>query len=337
MKDERETVLREEDIRPQELLTENTRLFMEDITTILRLKDSFVKIPCPACDSQNHSHLFDKKGFSFVICRDCATVFTNPRPTREQLADYYATSRCYKHYNDCLFPATEANRREKIFIPRAKKVAGLCEKYNIPRKSLVDAGAGFGTFCEEISKMSIFESVIAVEPSQSLAETCRKRGLRVYEENIENVFLEEVSIITSFELIEHLFWPKEFILSCARLLSKGGFLYLTSPNIKGFDMAVLGERNDNIIAPNHINFFHPDSLSGLIRECGLKIVELTTPGQLDVELVGKKIESKEVTFKDQPFLRELFFSKKKGIREDFQRFLSEHLLSSHLSVLARKC
>ena len=327
--------MKEEDIRPKELLAENSRLLVEDIKNILKHKDDFVKINCPACESNSFRHLFDKDGFSFVVCQSCETVFVNPRPTKEQLADYYASSKCYEHYNNVLFPATEKSRREKIFIPRAKKIEKLCKKYNIKRKTMVDAGAGFGTFCEEIHNMSIFETIIAVEPAQSLARTCRQRGITVYESTIENLNIEKVDFMTSFELVEHLFWPKEFILSCGRLLSKGGFLYITTPNIKGFDMVVLGKQNDNILAPNHLNFFHPDSLRRLISDCGLETVEITTPGLLDAELVSKKVESGKISLENQPFLSVLFNSDKKTM-ESFQKFLSENCLSSHMSILARK-
>ena len=327
--------MKEDDIRPRDLLIENSALLEEDIENILMRREGFVTIDCPACESRDYNFLFDKKGFFFVKCRYCETVFTNPRPTKKLLANYYATSKCYEHYNSCLFPATEKSRRE-IFKYRTLKIAEVCKKYDVPREKIIDVGAGFGTFCECISDLSIFKSVIAIEPSSSLAKTCRKKGITVVEKLVEDVFLEDVSMITCFELIEHLYCPKDFILSCTRLLANGGFLYLTTPNIKGFDMMVLGKHNDNIIAPNHLNFFNIQSCIYLLMQYGLEPVEVTTPGLLDVELVVKKVESGEFNLDDQSFLKEVICSGIEGRREVFQKFLSENLLSSHMSILAKK-
>jgi 2-polyprenyl-3-methyl-5-hydroxy-6-metoxy-1,4-benzoquinol methylase len=328
--------MKEKDIRPQDLLEENTKLLMQDIEGILKMKEDFVCISCPACGSQDSSKLFNKDGFAFERCDKCETVFTNPRPTKDHLSEYYAKSKCYSHYNDVLFPATEDSRRDKIFVPRTKKIIEICEKYNIPKKKLVDVGAGFGTFCEEISKLSVFDEIVAIEPSQSLADTCRKRGISVLEEFVEDVHIENVSIITSFELLEHLFCPKDFIQACRKLLPMEGFLFLTTPNIKGFDMLVLKELNDNIISPNHLNFFHPESVAYLLEKNGFEIVEITTPGKLDVELVSKKVESGEVDLGKQTFLKEVVLSKNDKIKTDFQKFLADNLMSSHMSVLAKR-
>lgn len=39
-----------------------------------------------------------------------------------------------------------------------------------PSDVLIDVGAGFGTFCEEVSKLRFFDKVVAIEPSRGLAE-----------------------------------------------------------------------------------------------------------------------------------------------------------------------
>ncbi len=66
---------------------------------------------------------------------------------------------------------------------------------------------------------------------------------------IEEVNLDEISVITNFELLEHLFWPKDFLQACHRALPEGGLLILTTPNIKGFDLLVLGGCLITLVAP----------------------------------------------------------------------------------------
>ena len=51
--------------------------------------------------------------------------------------------------------------------------------------------------------------------------------------DLDELVLEGVyQIITSFEVIEHLFNPLHFLLQCKRVLSKSGILYLSMPTYK---------------------------------------------------------------------------------------------------------
>ena len=262
-------------------------------------------------------------------------MFINPRPSLNHLNKFYESSKCLKHWNK-FFASTEDSRRQNIFVPRAVQVIELCKKYGVNTKTLLDVGAGFGTFCEEVEKHNFFDKVIAVEPSVALAEACRKKGLNVIDKPIEEISLDEVDVITNFELIEHLFCPKDFVKSCYDALSSEGLLILTTPNIKGFDLVILGKISTNIAGPNHINYFHPASLTLLLENSGFKVVEVLTPGKLDAELVRKKIISKELDTTNNPFLQLILIDKWGEIGKNLQNFLSNNNLSSHMWIVAKK-
>lgn len=329
-------LVKEEDIRPDSLMRENAKLRVEDIRKILKRKDEFVEISCPACESGSYRLVFQKDGFTFVCCKQCETVFVNPRPTYEMLTEFYTASKSIRHWNDRIFPASEDSRRSQIFAPRAQSIIELCRKYNAATRVLLDVGAGFGTFCEEIEKLAVFDKVIAVEPSPELAETCRRKGLDVIEKPIEEVELDQVDVITNFELIEHLFWPKGFLSACVKVLRTGGLLIVTTPNIKGFDLLVLGKLSDNIGGPNHLNYFHPASLSRLLNDCGFEVLETSTPGRLDAELVRKKALSGEFDLSTHPFLKQVLIDEWERVGVCFQKFLADNGLSSNMWLAARK-
>ena len=61
--------MKEEDIRPDNLVEEQAKLIDDDIENLLKYKAQFVDIPCPACESNNYYKLFKKKGFNFVKCK----------------------------------------------------------------------------------------------------------------------------------------------------------------------------------------------------------------------------------------------------------------------------
>lgn len=329
--------LRENEIRPDHLKNGQAEHYAADVRRLLEHQASFVAVGCPACDSGQARPAFEKFGLTYVECADCATVFVSPRPTPAMLQTYYATSENYAYWNAYIFPASESARREKIFRPRAERLAEICRRHKIETNVLLEVGAGFGTFCEEMRRIGLFKRVVAVEPTPDLAQTCRQRGLDVIEQPIEQVAIDPGSLnaVASFEVIEHLFSPHEFMRRCASLLAPGGLLIVTCPNVKGFDMMVLRERSDSFDT-EHLNYFHPASLSQLARRCGLEVVETQTPGKLDAELVRKKVLAGECDLATQPFLRQVLVEDWERLGGAFQAFLADAGLSSHMWLVARK-
>jgi len=331
-----EEALRENEIRPDHLMDGQAEAAAADINWLMQRSRSFVLVPCPACGFQTASEAFRKSGLVYEICMDCGTMYINPRPGPELLEEYYNRSEGYRYWNEHIFPASEGARRDKIFRPRARRIADICHRNNIDNGVLMEVGAGFGTFCEEALRLGTFRRVIAVEPVPDLAETCRRRGLEVIEEPIERVRFERgtVDVIVSFEVIEHLFSPRDFFRKCADILSPDGLLVVTCPNIKGFDMVVLRDLSSTVGA-EHLNYFHPVSLSRLVRECGFGTLEVITPGKLDAELVRKAILSGELDAFPHPFLRQVLVEEWERVGDNFQRFLADNRLSSHMWLVAR--
>ena len=89
-----------------------------------------------------------------------------------------------------------------------------------------------------------------------------KKGIETIEKPVEKVKFsdEKVDVIASFEVIEHLFSPRDLIIKCASILSPGGILILTCPNVQGFDISVL-QKLSNSVDFEHLNYFNPSSLS----------------------------------------------------------------------------
>jgi len=320
--------LREEDIRPAALMAEQARLYAADVARLMEGADAFVEVPCPACDEPGWEPQWRKYGLTYRRCVACGTVYVSPRPTPAQLDEHYRTSANHEYWSRVVFPASEDARRERIFRPRAERVAELAGA----RGTLLDVGAGFGTFCEEAR--GTFDRVIALEPGPQLAARCRERGLEVVEARIEDAPLDgALDVATAFEVIEHLFSPREFVTRCAELLHPGGLLVLTCPNVAGFDVQLLGEASPTVDA-EHLNYFTPAALSALVERSGLAVVEASTPGRLDAELVRKRALAGEAAL--EPFLKRVLIDEWEQLGEPFQDFLAGAGLSSNLWLVARR-
>ncbi|MBE0533514.1 MAG: class I SAM-dependent methyltransferase [Rhodospirillales bacterium] len=330
-------MLSENEIRPDAMRAEQARRFAEDIRRLNERKDEFVATPCPACGADIPTVRFGKFGLTYVDCPSCGTLYVNPRPTPEILAWYYETSENYRYWNTFIFPASEGVRRERIFRPRVERLADICRRFGVPTRTLLEIGAGFGTFGEVVRESGLFDRYVAVEPTPDLAATCRKKGLEVIELPVERTALPDsfADVVASFEVIEHLFSPRAFIEASARLLASGGLLILSCPNARGFEVEVLQSASDTIDV-EHLNYFNPASLSDLVARCGFSVLETTTPGELDAELVRKKVLAGEADLGQEPFLKHVLVDEWDRLGEPFQKFLSANGLSSHLWLVARK-
>lgn len=330
-------MLKESEIRPDELMKDQAERLAADIRRLLQHKHEFVTVNCPACGSVESHKAYEKYEIQFVVCEQCETVYANPRPRPEHLEEYYANSENYAYWNKYIFPASEVVRREKIFKPRVQKVIEICQKLNVQTNTLLEVGAGFGIFCEEMQKIGVFGKIIGVEPTPALAETCRIRGINLIEKPIEKIDFgnEIIDVIVNFEVIEHLFDPREFLVKCYELLAEGGILIVTCPNSKGFDIVTLGEKS-SAVDNEHLNLFNINSLTMLLESCGFEVIEQQTPGKLDAELVRKQIILGEIDVSTQPFLKQILIDEWEKLGEAFQNFLSENLLSSNMLLVARK-
>ena len=328
--------LRETDIRPDALMAEQARRYAADVAWLVARRDRFVAADCPACGSAEREPHWRKYDLDYPRCTACGTVYMSPRPEPALLDEYYANSTNYEYWNEVVFPASEEARRARIFAPRAARAIELASRHGAGTGTLLDVGAGYGTFAEEVRALGAFERVVALEPEPHLAQTCRDKGLEVVQAPVEAAELDAgVDVVTSFEVLEHLFSPRAFVERCHALLRPGGLLMLTCPNVRGFDVEVLAEASATVDA-EHLNYLHPASLGALLESCGFAVVESQTPGRLDAELVRKRVLAGEASLDGQPFLTRVLIDEWDRLGGPFQDFLAANGLSSNMWLVGRR-
>ncbi|MEQ9364470.1 MAG: SAM-dependent methyltransferase, partial [Leptospirales bacterium] len=134
--------------------------------------------------------------------------------------------------------------------------------------------------------------------------------------------------VISSEVIEHVFSPRGFAESVARLARPGGHVLLTGLGYEGFDILNLQELSNSIFPPHHINFLSIKGFERLFSDCGMTDIEVRTPGRLDVDIVLNSGHGGE-------FMRVLAERGEEAVA-DLQALLVKHKLSSHIWAFARK-
>ena len=331
------TPLSETELCPPELLEGQEAAFARDVQRLLERTDEFVAVPCPGCGADEPEEAFDKWGFTYVRCPRCRTLYMSPRPSPEVMDSYYSDSENYRYWAEHIFPASEGTRREKINRPWLDRILAWCEEYDVPTGTLVEVGPGFGTFASLAVETGRFDRVIGIEANPAMAESCRRHGIEVIDRPVEEATdeLRDADLVCAFEVVEHLFEPGAFIRSCGELVKPGGLLVVSCPNGLGFDIEFLGAHS-LAIDPEHVNLLNPLSLRGLVEAAGFEVLEVITPGRLDVEFVHDAIRDETVPAPDDAFLRRVLVDDYERLGWPFQQFLADNGLSSHMWLAARK-
>ena len=329
--------MKEADIRPRHLFDTYLRLLDEDIETFFSDQSGFEVAPCPGCGAPAGRESFVKSGFAYTECASCATLWASPRPPAARLAAFYRSGKSAHYWCTAFYRETAEARREHIFRPRALLLKELLARPDAPDHGVVaDIGAGYGIFLEEAARLGAFREVVGIEPNPALAAVCRERGFRVVEKAVEDAAPGELraDVVTAFEVLEHVHDPLRFLSAIKRALAPGGWVVLTTLTASGFDIQTLWERSNAVTPPQHINLLSIEGMRDLLQRAGLEIVELSTPGRLDVDIVKNALASDP--FLPLPrFVRYLLQSRDEAAREQFQAFLRASLLSSHVRVVAR--
>jgi SAM-dependent methyltransferase len=201
---------------------------------------------------------------------------------------------------------------------------------------MIDVGAGFGIFLDEWRHRFPATEVLAIEPSTVLASECRSRGFEVIEDIVENVIGYDgyADLIICFEVLEHVYEPLNFVRTLSRLVRPGGYVFISTLGVDGFDIQMLWERSNSIFPPHHINFLSVEGFQCLFARAGLEQIEVTTPGQLDVDIVVNALDRNPTLLNGQRFLLSLLKDKSHSIA--FQQFLAANNLSSHTWVIGKR-
>ena len=327
--------MKEEEIRKKETFDRYLSLVKKDVKHYFKDTASFEKIRCPACSSTSLTNEFEKVGFTYQQCKQCYTLFVNPRPTHEQLIDFYASSPSTTFWINDFFKPVEKIRTTKIFQPRAEWVVNYFGK-SMKKWTIGDIGAGFGIFLQELKNYWRDNKYIAIEPSREQCEICEMKGLDFICKAVEDIdnMGSTFDLLTAFELFEHLQNPGRFLDTVYHLLKPGGYFLFTTLNGNGFDIQILWDKSKSVFPPHHLNFFNPNSIGLLIKNHHFKVIDIATPGKLDWNIVENMINKDHVSV--ERFWNYIANSHDEKMKDDLQTWIRTHNLSSHMRVLCSK-
>ena len=325
--------MKEEDIRPFSLFDQYLKLAQEDCKSFFN-SEAKIDFNCPIHPEIRGSSIFSKNGFNYRKCSKCESVYVSPRHKLEDYELFYLKGKSVEFWSKEFYKETEKVRKEKLWKPKVRELIRnpLLQK-EFHNYSVIDIGGGFGIFAETIVNKNP-KSVIVIEPNKKLADICRRKGIKVIEKFFCDIEINDIpkssKIFTSFELLEHLYNPREFLLKVKNLMNKGDILYMTTLTSSGLDIKTLGKNSNAVTPPHHINFLSVNGINEFLKKEGFEEVEITTPGKLDFDIIKKNKKLLK-----ESFLLDLINKFSEESIEKLQILLAENKMSSHMLINAR--
>ena len=323
--------MKEAEIRPAHIFDEYLEIARRDIEKYF--SESGKKCQCPACDAEGVD-AFTKHGFTYQECPACQTLFVSPRPCSQAFSRYYEESESSKYWATKFYKETAEARREKLWKPKARMIQEIVEKYDRKDAEIIDIGGGYGIFAEEYEKLTD-SRVTIIEPGLAFADICQQKGLSVINKFLEDLDPDDIStghkVFVSFELFEHLHDPARFLQQLYKLMSPGDLFIFTTLSGMGIDIRALWEDSKSVSPPHHLNFLNPKSTGILLERTGFKLLQATTPGKLDIDILVNNRDK----IKDR-FWRAFIMQADDIQKKNMQEFISTNGWSSHMLIVSQK-
>ncbi|MFC2055171.1 methyltransferase domain-containing protein [Chloroflexota bacterium] len=322
--------LDELEVHPPHVYENLVELCISSAQELLERSNDFIDLSaCPACESKEIEHAFDKHGYVYWSCQLCSTLFVSPRPSKASL-DWYlfdSPSAVFRRSDEyCL---GMESRFAELAAYRANWITELYKRVNSNSQGpIVDLETRIPDYLIELEQKHL-SPVIAAKPLT--------KPINKYKTTPDLVTLkdENASIVSAFEIIEHQTDPLDLVQNSYEALSPGGLLVITTRSSSGFDIQVLWEQCATIFPIEHINLLSVEGMKILLNRAGFELLEISTPGQLDVQMIEKELTEKE-DIQIPRFLRYFFTYRDQFAKHNLQQFLQENLLSSYMRVVARK-
>ena len=321
-------------LKPEGAVERYHELLKEDIDKFTLNTSGAEEIECFVCGSKEYSLRYKKFGFDVVNCSECSMVYVNPRPNNEHLIKYYTESLASAYFQEYIIAPTQEYRIDRIVKPRLNYLLN-----KIPGKGKwLDVGCSSGLLLSEGAKTGW--DPYGIEFEETSANAARDVGIFIYEKPIEDLGIEnKFDLVTMFEVLEHVADPKGTLEHCFTAMTKGGHIVITVPNIEGIEFEILEDKHSNIAPPSHLNYFSPQTLTDILIKYGFEIVELDTPGLLDVSNLNIFMNKDDTLSSGNNSLDHILKSSDEGsdeAREKFQQVIAESNKSGHLRVIAKK-
>ena len=312
-----DSTVREKKIHPNEIFINEKELAKRFIQT---QNFSLPLERCSFCGEKTKEFLFDKWGVTYAFCPQDWSLGLNALPEEKHVTAYFCGSPLAEFRSSKEYQETVAKERHYVWESLIEWIEGRVDRYlGNETYKVADWGSKFVGWTKALQAAKFVSNFDVINPLPPILQSSE----------IDDNF----DIICLIDVLQRQTNPYQFLSDVGKKLSNGGILVLTCRSGSGFDILTLRENSETVFPLDHISLPSPEGLKILLRKAGYNILELTTPGMLDVSYVQESIQ---YISKEQYFQRYLFSQADEQTLERLQGFLQQNNLSSHIRCVAQK-
>ena len=232
---------------------------------------------CPICNEgtfHNHviakDHLVSQESFAIVCCSNCGFKFTNPRPTKNEISNYYQSEEYVSHADKSNTPINLAYKIVRSYTVKSK--VSIVKKYSKSR-NILDFGCGTGNFLNACARQNIL--CFGLEPDTKAREIAvQNKKLNVISKLSQVPKDIKFDVITLWHVLEHIHDLSATIKQLRTLLTDKGTLIVAVPNAKSWDAQHYKENWAAYDVPRHLYHFEVDTMLKLMTKQKFKKIKI---------------------------------------------------------------
>jgi 2-polyprenyl-3-methyl-5-hydroxy-6-metoxy-1,4-benzoquinol methylase len=252
--------------------------------------ESSALVPCALCGGGGFRPALSCEGFLYVRCKRCGLVQMNPQPAAGEVMRRYRETfggdyLAYELANEAAF--LELQRLALKDAGFAALERELFDREKAPH--VLDAGCATGALLLWLRERGWETVGLEISPSAEYART--KRGLDVRSLSLEESRFPDgyFDLFLASHLIEHLNDPRSFVHEAWRVTQPGGRIFITTPNIAGFQARLFGSRWRSAIF-DHLYLFSVRTLKALLAHAGFTVEGVFTWGGLAAGTAPRRLK-----------------------------------------------
>ena len=222
---------------------------------------NFVKSIVGDCSQHTLYHSIVPPKMQWMDCEDCKHQFIDGYLTKEAAELVFTTT------PDYLKVGNEIEKNRYVSSEIIEKV--------LPYKSKgvwLDVGFGNGSLLFTAHEYG-FEP-IAVDLRKENVSIMQKLGIKGYSGLVQDIKFEKpISVISMMDVVEHIPYPKEVLISMYSKMEKDGCLLISMPNAESLFWEIMTMKNINpyFNSIEHCHNFTKSRLESLLNECGFSV------------------------------------------------------------------
>lgn len=238
---------------------------------------------CQICGSENieldyEGHIRDgatnvktEEKVKIFRCTDCGVIWHHK--TEEKNYEEYYVSEDYRRELESTSDIIDFYRMHDYESFDKFTYVGTEMSRN---KIVTDIGCGGGAFLDYLS--GVAKEVIAIEPSKTYRSEMEKKGYRTYAFTDEAIKdnKNKIELAVSFDVIEHVDDPQEFLNDIYHLLSSGGKAIIGTPTETPIMRELLGPiyEENLLFSTQHLWIFSDRNLKLMAEKAGFNKIEV---------------------------------------------------------------